>query len=328
MNVQRPAALTLGFVLMLASAPGFAAGGGSDRSGAETPVLRAAQGVRQIAGGPNLAGIAQLNIVTKVQGTAAFRTAVDVSNNTNTEGIHVQLQYCYTFNGAFVRCSDPYVLALAAFSTFHTTDVVDLFGTNGLIPADAAASSFGTLFAFFDHLPSQHGWEITLSGRTYSNYSATDPSLGTLAIAYPGSDYSQSASQALVGVVHDTRANPTAEGALRTNLGITNTDINVVGAVNVTIHFIDTTDGSPTKGLTVGNVLAMNGLQTGEVRQINDVFGAAHIPGGVTDAMVIAGVTGSPAHATIEGYIDTLSSGTQDGAYIALTCMDDDGCGN
>jgi hypothetical protein len=288
----------------------------------------AAQAARSPEGASNLSGIAQLNIVTRVQGTSFFRTAVDVSNNTTNNAQHVQLQYCYTVNGVFVKCSDPYVLTLAAFSTFHNSDIVGLFGDQGLIPTDAAAASFGTLFAFFDHLTSQHGWEVTLSGRTYSDYSATDLTLGTLAIAYPASDYSQSASQQLVGVVHDTRANPTVEGALRTNLGVTNTDINVVGAVNVTITFFDTTDGSPTKGLMVGNVLAMNGLQTGEVRQINDVFGAAHIPSGVTDAMVVVAVANSPAHATIEGYINILSAGTQDGAYNALTCMDTDGCGN
>ena len=205
---------------------------------------------------------------------------------------------------------------------------MELFGSNGLIPASAAASSFGTLFAFFSHLPSQQGWEATLSGRTYSNYSATDASLGTLAIAYPGTDYSASAGHELLGVVRDTRKNPTVEGALRTNLGITNTDINVVGAVNVTIEVIDATDGSPTRGLLVGQVLAMNGLQTGEVRQINDLFGTAHVPDGVTTAKVVVGVVNSPVGATIEGYINILSAGTQDGSYIPLTCRDDDGCGN
>ncbi len=317
MNAQRPATLAVGFVLLLASAPGIAANG----------TLRRAQGIHPIAGGPNLAAIAQLNIVTRVQGSAFFRTAVDVSNNTTVD-VPAQLRYCYTSNSVFAGCSDAYALTLAAFSTFHTEDVVELFGSNGLIPASAAASSFGTLFAFFSHLPSQQGWEATLSGRTYSNYSATDASLGTLAIAYPGTDYSASAGHELLGVVRDTRKNPTVEGALRTNLGITNTDINVVGAVNVTIEVIDATDGSPTRGLLVGQVLAMNGLQTGEVRQINDLFGTAHVPDGVTTAKVVVGVVNSPVGATIEGYINILSAGTQDGSYIPLTCRDDDGCGN
>ncbi len=318
MNAQRPAALAVGFVLLLASAPGIAANGN---------LLRRAQNVHPIAGGPNLAAIAQLNIVTRVQGSAFFRTAVDVSNNTNV-AVPAELQYCYSSGGVFAGCSDSFNLTLPAFSTFHTADVVDLFGTNGLIPASAASSSFGTLFAFFSHLPSQHGWEATLSGRTYSNYSATDASLGTLAIAYPGTDYSASAGHELVGVVRDTRNNPTSEGALRTNLGITNTDINLAGPVNVSITFVDTTESSPTFGLPVGQGLAMNGLQTGEVRQINDVFSAAHIPTGVTSAMVVADVVNSPAGTTIEGYVNVLSAGTQDGSYISLTCTDTDGCGN
>ena len=205
---------------------------------------------------------------------------------------------------------------------------MDLFGSNGLIPASAAASSFGTLFAYFSQLPSQQGWEATLSGRTYSAYSATDPSLGTLAIAYAGTDYSASANHELVGVVHDTRANPTSEGALRTNLGITNTDINLTGAASVSITFHDTTAGSSTFGHVVGNTLTMNELGTGEVRQINDVFAAAHIPSGITDVMVDVTVINSPPKATVEGYVNILSAGTQDGAYVPLICKDTDGCGN
>src|SRR5262249_32253490 len=137
---------------------------------------------------------AQINIVTRIQGTAFFKTSVDVSNNTTADGVVANLQYCYTLNGAYQGCSNPFLVNLAAIDNFHTSDVVGLFGQSGLVPPAAVAGSFGTLFIVFQGLPSNDGWEGTASARTYSQYDPTNASLGTLGIAYPATLFFTSAN--------------------------------------------------------------------------------------------------------------------------------------
>ena len=271
---------------------------------------------------------AQLNIVTRVQGTAFFKTAVDITNNTDADPVIASIQYCYTVSSGFAGCTPPTDIELLSFYNFHTDDIVDYLGGLGVIPPAAQAASFGTLLVTFNGLPSAFGWEGTVLGRTYSAYH-DDPALGTLAIAYPGSLFYESANTTLVGTIRDTQAHPTDAGALRTNLGITNTDLNGTGNVSVQLSFYDVTEGSPTNGQRVGNFININGIQPGEVRQTNNIWVAAAIPSSVESVIAFADVT-SPTSGfpTIEGYANILSAGTQDGAYFELKCADTDFCGN
>ena len=274
---------------------------------------------------------AQVNIVTRVQGTSFFRTAIDISNNTDTDGVAADLQYCYTLNGTFQGCTEPQSISLLPLDNFHTDDIVQYLDSLGVLAPGAGDLSFGTLLVTFNNLPSNFGWEGTVTARTYSPYDQSNPGLGTVAIAYPGSLFFESANTTLVATIRDTQgvSPQPAAGTLRTNLGITNTDLNGVGAVNVQLTFYDVTEGSTTNGQLVGNPINVNNIEAGEVRQINNIRAAASIPANVQSMIAFADVT-SPTSGfpTIEGYVNILDGGTQDGAYFEMKCADTDFCGN
>jgi len=310
-------------VLALAAGPLFAAGKwtrGPRVVQRSTPSASATTAQKSARVNPSAATAAsysvQLNIVTRVQGTSFFRTAVDITNNTNTDGVTAGYQYCYTLNGSFRGCTPTQTIVLHQLDNFHTDDIVQFLG-NVLEPG-ASDLSFGTFIVTFDGLPSGNGWEGTVTGRTYS------PSgTGTVAIAYPASLFFESASGSLVGTVRDTRPAPTEAGALRTNLGITNTALfDTQNPVTVQISVYDATQDSTTGGLKVGNTLTRT-LQPGEVQQINDLFTAAAVPNNVLSAIVFIDIPGPVSTTnppTIEGYINILDGGTQDGAYFEMKC--------
>jgi hypothetical protein len=259
----------------------------------------------------------QLNIVTRVQGLALYRTAVDITNNTASDPVTATFQYCFNFNGAFQGCTTQQSIGLHRFDSFHTDDMVQYLGTLAVLPPGAEVTSFGTLIVTFDGLPSNNGWEGTVTARTYSPVAPA----GTVAIAYPGSLFFESAQGSLVGIVRDTtlvQPQPDA-GALRTNLGVTNTALdNPTDSVNFAVSFYDVETG-----LVTGSTLTPpHPLAPGEVFQFNDVFTAANIPSSVTSCIVFVDVT-TPQPVlplTIEGYISTLDGGTNDGAYFEMKC--------
>jgi hypothetical protein len=75
-------------------------------------------------------------------------------------------------------------------------------------------------------------------------------------------------------------------------------------------------------------VLTLQNLEPGEVRQINNIRAAAAIPDNVLGMLVFADVIGASASSpTIEGYVNILDGGTQDGAFFEMKCADTDGCG-
>jgi len=258
----------------------------------------------------------ELPVVTRVQGTAFFRTSVDITNNTGGN-ITATFQYTYAAGGGlFHTTATP--IALGGFDNFHQDDIVAYLGTLGLLQPGADQSSFGTFLVTFDNLPSKHGWEGTVTGRTYSPDAG---GLGTNGIAYLGSLFFESSSGTLVGLIRDTIPAPTIAGALRTNLGIRNTDIFPSAnpdndIVSVTLTFYDTATGA-----LVGNAIPMDNLAPGEVRQINNVFVVAAIPTSVTSVIVFADVVNaSLTQPTVEGYINILDDGTKDGAFYEMKC--------
>jgi hypothetical protein len=264
----------------------------------------------------------QVNVVTRVQGTSLFKTAIDVTNNTETDGVTASFQYCYNTAAGFQGCTVASTIGpLHPLDNFHQDDMVQYIGSLGLIDQTAQNSSFGTMLVTFAGLPSNHGWEGTVTARTYSPVSTGS---GTVAIAYPGSLFFESASLTLVGIIRDTTEHPTDAGALRTNLGVTNTDIFGFGPVNAQITYYDVTPNSPTAGTRVGDIVNISNLAAGEVRQFNNVFVAHHIPSGIDSCIAFIDVTSSqpdPQHpATIEGYIVDLDGGTQDGAFFEMKC--------
>lgn len=309
---------------------------GSALAAAPTRVVRRGTPVRTLA--PSVAAVSysvEVPVVTRIVGTALFRTALDISNNTasGTAAAPVVVRFQYSYNRvvdgvtSFFR-TPIQTINLLAFDNFHTDDFVQYLGTlPGVLQPGAETSSFGTLLATFENLPSSQGWEGTVVARTYS---PNPTGAGTVAIAYPASLFFESANSTLVATIRDTQLAPAVAGALRTNIGVRNTDIRGTGMnVTVQLEFYDVTSGSPTNGQRVGTVLTVADLQPGEVRQINNVRAAAAIPNNVTAMLAFADVAGATATTpTIEGYVNILDGGTQDGAYFEMKCADTDGCGN
>jgi hypothetical protein len=264
----------------------------------------------------------QLNIVTRVVGASFYRTAVDITNNTSTDGVTATYQYCFTDSGGYEGCTNAAPLLLHNYDNFHTDDIIDYMNTQGQLPPAAAQSSFGTFIVTFSGLPSSNGWEGTITGRTYNAADNADPTKGTVAIAYLGSLFFESAEGTLQAIVRDTvPVNPTPDaGALRTNIGVTNTGLhNDPGtSLNFQITFYNTDTGA-----IVGNALVPpHPIQVGEVFQFNDVFTAAQIPSDVTSCIAFVDIT-SPQGAkpdTIEAYVNVLDKGTNDGAYYEFKC--------
>jgi hypothetical protein len=309
-------------VLALAASPLLAEKGTSGRTRVLTRKAPAKDTARVEPKAGAASYSAQANIVTRVQGTSFFKTAIDITNNTDVDGVTARMQYCYTFNGTF-QCSPEQSFNMVSFDNFHTDDIVEYLGSLGALVPGAEAASFGTFLVTFDNLPSANGWEGTVQARTYSAYQ-DNPANGTLAIAYYGSLFFESATETVLGTIRDTQLNPTDAGALRTNIGVTNTDIYGHGTpINVQLSFYDVTEGSATNGQRVGDFVPINGLQAGEVRQINNVFTFAHIPANVESCIAFADVTSDQTGTnpgTIEGYINILSAGTNDGAFFEMKC--------
>ena len=262
----------------------------------------------------------QLNIVTRVVGASFYRTAVDITNNTSTDGVTASYQYCFTLNGAYQSCTNAQAILLHNFDNFHQDDIIDYMNTQGQLPPGAGDASFGTFIVTFSNLPSNNGWEGTVLGRTYNAADNADPAKGTVAIAYLGSLFFESSQGTIQAIVRDTVPAPTDAGALRTNIGVTNTGLNndPGTSLNFAITFYNTDTGA-----IVGNQLVPpHPIQVGEVFQFNDVFTAAHIPTDVTSCIAFVDIT-SPQGAkpdTIEAYVNVLDAGTNDGAYYEFKC--------
>jgi hypothetical protein len=303
-------------------------------SAAPTRVLQRGSSVRTASASTSAVSYSvEVPIVTRVVGTALFRTAIDISNNTSATPVTVRFQYSYNrVNGdgttSFFR-TPVQTVSLLAFDNFHSDDFVQYLGTlPGALQPGADQSSFGTLLVTFDNLPSSQGWEGTVFARTYS---PNPTGAGTVAIAYPASLFFESANATLVATIRDTQLAPASPaGRLRTNIGIRNTDVRGSGnTVSVQLGFFDVTTGNATNGQRVGNVLTLSNLAPGEVRQLNNIRAAAAIPANVTAMLVFADVVGATASSpTIEGYINILDGDTQDGAFFEMKCADTDGCGN
>ena len=303
-------------------------------SAAPTRVVRRGASIRaEAASAPAVSYSVEVSVVTRVVGTALFRTAIDISNNTSATPVAARFQYSYNrvnTDGTTSFFRTPIqTLNLLAFDSFHTDDFVQYLGTlPGALQPGADQSSFGTLLVTFENLPSSTGWEGTVFARTYS---PNPTGAGTVAIAYPGSLFFESANQTLVGTIRDTQlVTAPPAGRLRTNIGIRNTDVRGTGqTVTVQLGFFDVTTGNATNGQRVGNVLTIPNLQPGEVRQLNNIRAAAAIPADVTAMLAFADIVGATATSpTIEGYINILDGDTQDGALFEMKCADTDGCVN
>lgn len=272
----------------------------------------------------------EIPVVARVQGTAFFRTAIDISNNTNGD-IIARYQYSYTCvfsgcspQGAFER-TVLQSITLNGLDTFHQDDIVSYLNSLNLLRPGALEGSIGTLLVTFENLPSVCGWEASAQGRIYNRIAETDPSRGTVGFAFNASLFAESAGSSLVATMRDTKASPTIAGMLRTNLGIRSTDIDGTGRnVTVNLEFYDAASGQ-----RVGNRISLPNLEPGELRQVSDVWTTAQIPASVTSAIAFADVDNPSATTpTIEGYVTIIDGqSTQDAAFFEMRCADPVGFG-
>jgi len=310
-----PAALALGAGLPLLAAPA--------RIQARAQVLRPARTAASYS--------LEIPVVARVQGTAFFRTAIDLNNNTNQNGVLARYQFSYTCvasscspQGGFYRTPVQSV-TLDGLDNFHQDDFVQYLDSRNLLQPGSAQGSIGTLLVTFDNLPTATGWEATAQGRTYNRIVETDPSRGTVVFAYNGSTFFESANYSLVATIRDTKAAPTIAGLLRSNLGIRNTDIFGTNQnVTVRLQFFNTATGQ-----RVGNEITLAGIQPGELRQISDVWQTAQIASTVNSAIAFADVQSPTANTpTIEGYVTIIDGqATQDAAFFEMKCADPAGAG-
>lgn len=249
---------------------------------------------------------------------ASLRTSVDISNNTSTNGVSAQLQYCYSSGGAFVGCSNPATISLGLFDNFHQDDIVGYLASLGAVPQSAVDDSFGTLLVTFFDLPSLQGWEGTVSANTYNRVSEVDPLRGTVGCGVVPSLFFESATGTVVGTARDSVPAPSAEaGSIQSSLGVHNTDAKGTGQpVNVNVTLYD-----PSTGIPVGNVIPLNNIAPGELRVVDDLFSAAAVPTNVTTAIVFVDTTNtSPTSPTIEGFILDQDTDSLDTRYHEMLC--------
>src|SRR6266496_722038 len=208
------------FLVVAASLSGSFAWAAPTRAVHRGPALRTKAATQVFDCGPAAPGnyTVEVPIVTRVVGTALFRTALDVSNNTasGTAASPVLARFQYSYNRinsdgttSFFR-TPVQTINLLAFDNFHTDDFVAYLGTlPGALQPGADQSSFGTLLVTFENLPSSLGWEGTVFARTYS---PNPTGAGTVAIAYPASLFFESANATLVATIRDTQTASSVAG--------------------------------------------------------------------------------------------------------------------
>jgi hypothetical protein len=249
-------------------------------------------------------------------------TSVDISNNTTTVGVNASIQFCYSSAGAFAGCTDPTrsVVSLGQYDTFHQDDIVGYLGSLGVLPSSAVADSVGTLLVTFTNLPSQQGWEGTVSASTYNRVSEVDALRGTVGCGVQPSLFFESATASLVGTARDTFPAPSAlAGSISSTLGIHNTDaISFTGDQNVTV---DVTLYDPATGAVVGNPITLSNIAPGELRLVDDLFATAGVPPNVTTVIVFADTRNtSVTSPTIEGFILDQDTDSLDTRYHEMKC--------
>ena len=259
-----------------------------------------------------------------VAGRASWlRTAVDITNTTNKNGVTADFQYSYTCvsaacspQNAFYR-TPVQTISLQALDTRHFDDIVGyLAGLPGVLATGADQGSYGTLLVTFRSLNTSSGFEGTVQARNYSRVVESDPLKGSVGFETPASLFIEAARATLVGTARNTVSAPSVEGTLQSNVGVRNSDINATGqSDNVDLTFYDAATGQ-----RVGNTVSLAGLRPGELREVSDLWTAAGIPSGTHTVIVFADIKAGTA--TIEGFITIDDVNSKDSSYIELKCAD------
>ncbi|HYK43366.1 MAG TPA: hypothetical protein VE007_13335 [Thermoanaerobaculia bacterium] len=276
-------------------------------------------------GGAEPAGNVPLDAeAINLAGRASFlRTAVDITNTTNKNGVTADFQYSYTCiaaacspQNAFYR-TPVQTISLQALDSRHFDDIVGyLASLPGVLATGADQGSYGTLLVTFRSLNTSNGFEGTVQSRTYSRVVESDPLKGNVGFETPASLFIEAARATLVGTARNTRSAATTEGTLSSNVGVRNSDINATGGSDN----VDLTCYDASTGQRVGNTISLAGLRPGELREVSDLWTAAGIPLSTHTVIVFADIRAGSA--TIEGYITIDDVNSKDSSFIELKCAD------
>ena len=287
----------------------------------------------------------EVPVVARVQGTAFFRTMIDILNNTK-QTITAQYQYSYACvptscgGNNFFR-TPVATLTILGFGDFHQDDFVNYLTTvtvgGQAVLQPGGQFSIGTLLVTFTNLPSSNGFEANVVARTYNHLDETTPSSATVGFAYNASLFFESADTTLIGTARDTKgSSTTTAGKLRSNVGIRNTDINGSNQkVTLVLSFYDTITGQ-----NVGNNLQVSNLEPGQLVQFSDLWTTANIPSTTNQVIIFVDNPNPTATSpTFEGFVTIIDGGsatsgatagiaTQDASFFEMKCADTNGCGN
>jgi hypothetical protein len=315
----------------------------------EEPTLERAV-VQRVTATQGTSYSAEIPVVARIQGTAFFRTSVDINNNLTQNTVSVQYQFSYTCTSSGCDASNPFhrtavqTLSLAPLHGFHQDDFVDFLNSQSLLVPGAEQGCFGTLLLIFDNVPvdcpplGPCGWELAVVARTYNHLDENTADSATVGFAYNASLFFESADTTVVGLARDTEGTPGLAGKLRSNIGIRNTDINnTTQNVSLVLTAYDVTTGQKV-GDAAG--FAFNDLRPGEVRQISNLWNTLHIPLTVHQVIVfIDNLAPTSTSPTFEGYVTIVDGGagssgptsgiaTQDASFFEMKCTDANGCDN
>lgn len=284
---------------------------------------------------------AEVPVVARVQGTAFFRTSIDINNNTgNTITAQFQLSYsCVASScspvGGFYRTSVQ-TITLLALGNFHQDDIIDFLNSQTLLQPGAEQGTIGTFLISFFGIGSNGfgsggailGSETSVVARTYNHLDEGTSTSATVGFAYNASLFFESTGSTLVGTARDTKGAPTVAGKLRSNVGVRNTDIaGTAQNVTVVLSFYDVATGQK-----VGNNQTFMDLQPGEVRQISDLWATAGISSTVHQVIIfVDNPSATSTSPTFEGYVTIIDGGaatggstsgiaTQDASFFEMKC--------
>jgi hypothetical protein len=239
-----------------------------------------------------------LPVVGRVQGaTTTFFTSLDISNNTAQS---TEVDFAYTpADGSAVRSG---VLGtLNGFDNLHIDDFLGSLESSGMITANQAANSFGTLLLTFTNPAFHAGTEASAVARVYSNA----PNGGTYGLAYRAVPMQTNGSHSLTTIIRN------ANGVV-SNIGIENVGIDDSGAnsgnVTVQVSFYD-----PATGTAVGSPQTYT-LAPGQVMQLNNVFSQF----GLTQSTLMVFVDEVGGTGQIRGYAVLKDAATNDGSFVFM----------
>jgi hypothetical protein len=252
-----------------------------------------------------------LPIVTHAVGaTATFYTSMDVTNQTNQT---TAVNFEYVASDLSVDVSGVLVASLGPYGNFHTDDVLATLASQGAITQAQAASGFGTLLISFMNPAYTNGSEASVTVRVYNYLNAgQNPSVG---LAYRGVVLRKNGSHSLTTVINNTTSAGGNVPAVLTNLGLENVGINDAGQGDSNPITLQLTFYDPSTGTQVGSPQTVS-LAAGQVKQINNVWGAYSLPASAT-ALVVT-VTETSGTAQIRGYVSIKDVNTNDGSFFFM----------